>query len=47
MKVGDMVTPKDFPELKGRIVRIDRDYANQYLYVLDNGCSFTRNELKQ
>ena len=46
MKIGDMVTPKDFPELKGRIVRIDKDWANQYLYVLDNNCRFTKDELK-
>ena len=46
MKQGDYVTPKKFPELKGRIVRIDRDYADRHLYVLDNGCMFTKDELR-
>ena len=46
MKVGDLVTPTKFPELRGRIIRIDRDYADRHLYVLDNGCSFTREELQ-
>jgi len=46
MKVGDMVTPKAFPELRGRIVRIDRDFADRHLYVLNNSCMFTKDELR-
>ena len=46
MKRGDFVTPKAFPELRGRIVRIDTDFAERYLYVLDNGCMFTKDELR-
>ena len=45
MKKGDIVTPRDFPELKGTIIWIDRDYANQDLYVLDNGCRYTESEV--
>jgi len=46
MKKGDLVIPKDFPELKGTIIQIDIDhFGGETLYILDNKCVFTENEL--
>ena len=44
-KVGDRVIPKDQPELSDEIVDI-RDYLDDIVYVLENGCLYTDDELQ-
>ena len=46
MKPGTIVTPIDYPKLKGVIVEIDTDsFTGEILYVLDNGCRYIESEL--
>ena len=42
--IGDTVTPKEFPTLKGKIVRIDKGDEGT-LYVLESGARFLKSEL--
>jgi len=44
-KEGDIAIPKDIPELKGKIVKVDK-FLGETLYVLSNGCMYTDRELK-
>ena len=44
-KIGDVVIPKDQPELSDEIVDI-RDYLDDIVYVLKNGCLYTDDELQ-
>ena len=44
-KIGDVVVPKDQPELADEIVDI-RDYLDDIVYVLENGCLYTDDELQ-
>jgi len=45
IKVGDKVTPKDYPQLKSKVKRI-KEFLGENLYVLENGTHYTKNELK-
>ena len=41
MKIGDTVTPKDFPDLKGKIVKVAIDFFDgSIIYVLESGARF-------
>ena len=44
-KIGDIVTPKDQPKLADEIIDI-KDFANELVYVLENGCMYTEDELQ-
>ena len=44
-KIGDIVIPKYEPELADEIIEM-KDFANELVYVLENGCMFTDNELQ-
>ena len=44
-KIGDIVTPKDQPELVDEIIDM-RDYLDDIVYILENGCMYTENELQ-
>jgi len=46
IKVRDEVTPKKFPSLKSKVKRIDRDFNDEPLYVLENNTLWTKNDLK-
>jgi len=43
-KIGDRVVPKDQPELADEVIEI-RDYLDDIVYVLENGCRYTEDEL--
>ena len=45
-KVGDKVTSKKFPLLKGVVKKIGKSFDDKPLYILDNGCMFTEDELQ-
>jgi len=45
VKIRDTATPKDFPELRGKIVNIEHSDEGT-LYVLDNGCRYLKSELQ-
>jgi len=46
-KIGDLVTPKDFPELKSKVKRITKDHwVGETLYILENGTAYTEDELR-
>jgi len=44
LNAGDEVTPKDHPELKSTIKKVDK-FMGDTVYVLDNGTTYTRDEL--
>ena len=44
-KIGDIVIPKDQPELADEIIDI-RDYLDELVYILENGCMYTEDELQ-
>ena len=44
-KIGDVVVPKYEPELTDEIVDI-RDHLDDIVYVLENGCLYTDDELQ-
>ena len=44
IKIGDIVTPKTFPQLKGKVEKIDT-FIGETVYVLENGGMYTENEL--
>ena len=44
-KIGDIVVPKDQPELADEIVEIG-DFLDEPVYVLKNGCRYTEDELE-
>ena len=46
IKVGDKVTSKKRPALKGKVFKIGKSYDDKPLYILDNGCMFTEDEIK-
>ena len=45
IKVGDTVIPKTRPLLKGTVKKIGKSFDDKPLYILDNGCLFTEEEL--
>ena len=44
IKVGDIVTPKEFPLLKGEVISTGT-FMEDKVYVLDTGGSYTKDEL--
>ena len=46
IKIGDMVISKRCPTLKGVVKKIGKSFDDKPLYILDNGCMFTEEELK-
>ncbi len=44
-KVGDSVTPKKHPLLKGVVKKIGKSFDDKPLYILDNGTMHTEEEL--
>ena len=47
IKVGDPVTPKKYPCLKGIVKKIGKSYDDKPLYILDNGAMYTEEEIKK
>ena len=45
IKVGDTVIPKKHPSLKGVVKNISKAYDGSALYILDNGCMYTEEEV--
>ena len=45
IKVGDEVTPKDFPQLKSKVEKIE-PFMGETTYFLKNGTRYTREELE-
>ena len=45
IKVGDEVTPKLTPQLKGKVARIEPFFGG-IVYVLENGTRYTEEELE-
>ncbi len=46
IKVNDTVIPRQYPELKSKVKKIGRDFNNEPLYILKNGCMYTKHELQ-
>ena len=45
-QIGDLVIPKDYPELKSRVKEISNDFfTGETLYILENGTAYTKDEL--
>ena len=45
-KIGELVIPKDHPELQSRIKEITKDWGgHKTLYVLENGTTYTEDEI--
>jgi len=44
--IGDIVTPKNCPQLSSKIEKVEKDIADMTLYILENGCCYIENELK-
>jgi len=43
---GELVTPKDFPELQSKVKQIIHDsFSGEVLYRLENGCLYSEDEL--
>jgi len=45
IKKGDLVTPKEYPLLKGKVEKI-KTFMGDTVYVLENGGMYTKDELK-
>ena len=45
IKVGDIVVPKLYPELKGKVKKI-KTFCGETVYVLENRTMYTKDELK-
>ena len=43
---GELVTPKEHPELQSRVKEIKNNMDDEPLYLLENGTSYTENELE-
>ena len=46
IKIGDTVTPKKSPALKSKVLRIDKDFNGDPLYVLENNTLWIKSDLK-
>lgn len=44
IKIGDTVTPKKYPVLKGKVMEI-KPFAGSEVYVLENKTMYTKEEL--
>jgi len=43
---GELVTPKDFPELKSKVKQRNCDsFSGEVLYRLENNCLYSEDEL--
>ena len=45
-RIGEIATPKDQPLFASKIVKIDKDFNGDHLYILENGCRYIENDLK-
>jgi len=45
-KIGDIVIPKKQPLLKGKVIKIGKSFDDKPLYILDNHCMYTEEELE-
>jgi len=44
-RIGDLATPKDYPELASKVKEITTLYGER-IYILENGGRYLRSELK-
>ena len=44
INIGDEVTPKDFPQLKSKVEKIE-PFLGNIIYILENGTRYTKEEL--
>jgi len=47
IKPGDLIVPRDYPELKSRVIQVITHSAfDETLYVVKGGMKYTREEIK-
>ena len=45
-QIGEIATPKEAPQLASKIVKIGKDFSDQPLYILENGCRWIEDDLE-
>ena len=47
IKLGDLIVPRDYPELKSRVTKVITHSAfDETLYVVEGGMRYTRDEIQ-
>ena len=47
IKVGDLIVPKDYPELKSQVIQVlTHSSFDETLYIVEGGMRYTRDEIQ-